>query len=67
MARPSTCTRCGGPHPRSYGWCAGCTDAAARSSAVDQGLEPTVGDPVVLRRLATAVRRVLSPAERRAS
>lgn len=63
-----TCVRCGGPEPRSYGLCVGCTTEQAHSTAVDQGLQPTVTDPFVLRRLAVAVRRALgSASERRAS
>lgn len=54
------CLRCGGPDPASYGWCRPCNAEAARSTAVDQGAEPTVTDPVSLRRLAVAVRRVLA-------
>lgn len=54
-----TCIRCAGAEPRSHGLCAGCTTEQAHSTAVDQGLEPTVTDPVVLRRLAVAVRRAL--------
>lgn len=67
--KPATaCVRCAGPEPRSYGLCEICTTEQAHSTAVDQGLEPTVTDPVVLRRLAVAVRRALGNAtERRAS
>lgn len=64
----TSCLRCGGPEPRSYGLCVECTTEQAHSTAIDQGLEPTVTDPVVLRRLAVAVRRTLQPTgEKRAA